>query len=87
MGARLPSDKMEATLVATCASSPSTPSSLSHMDESNDSGLEDDDNLKGQYDSHSRLCLTIDFMMCDQINVGIKINIQINIQSNLVISN
>lgn len=50
MGARLPSDKMEATLVATCASSPSTPSSLSHMDESNDSGLEDDDNLKGQYD-------------------------------------
>lgn len=46
MGARLPSDKMEATLVATCASSPSTPSSLSHMDESNDSGLEDDDNLK-----------------------------------------
>lgn len=85
MGARLPSDKMEATLVATCASSPSTPSSLSHMDESNDSGLEDDDNLKGQYDSHSRL--TIDFMMCDQINVGIKINLQINIQSNLVISN
>lgn len=53
MSARLPSEKMEATLVATCASTPSTPSTVSHMDESNDSGLEDDDNLKGQYNSHS----------------------------------
>lgn len=38
------------------------------MDESNDSGLEDDDNLKGQYGSHSGH-LTIELMICDQINV------------------
>ncbi|XP_055999766.1 sarcolemmal membrane-associated protein-like isoform X5 [Ostrea edulis] len=44
VGARLPSERMEATLVATCASKPST--AVSQMDESNDSGLEDDDNLK-----------------------------------------
>ncbi|XP_061187417.1 sarcolemmal membrane-associated protein-like isoform X4 [Saccostrea echinata] len=42
--ARLPPEKMEATLVATCASKPTT--TASQMDESNDSGLEDDDNLK-----------------------------------------
>lgn len=38
------------------------------MDESNDSGLEDDDNLKGQYGSHSGH-LTIELMICYQINV------------------
>lgn len=38
------------------------------MDESNDSGLEDDDNLKGQYGSHSGP-LTIELKICDQINV------------------
>lgn len=68
MSARLPSEKMEATLVATCASTPSTPLCVSHMDESNDSGLEDDDNLKGQYGSHSGP-LTIELKICDQINV------------------
>ena len=48
LSARLPaSERMESTLVAACASKPSS-AIMSQMDESNDSGLEDDDNLKGQ---------------------------------------
>ncbi|XP_078341027.1 uncharacterized protein LOC111107443 isoform X3 [Crassostrea virginica] len=46
LSARLPaSERMESTLVAACASKPSS-AITSQMDESNDSGLEDDDNLK-----------------------------------------
>nr|XP_022298355.1 sarcolemmal membrane-associated protein-like isoform X5 [Crassostrea virginica] len=46
LSARLPaSERMESTLVAACASKPSS-AIMSQMDESNDSGLEDDDNLK-----------------------------------------
>jgi hypothetical protein len=45
LSARLPPEKMEATLVATCASKPSM--AAPPVDEMNDSGLEDDDNLKG----------------------------------------